>query len=41
MEPVVLQPRHDAFKEFPPRQKVASFTIEQASDKLTAAGGGK
>jgi hypothetical protein len=26
--------------EFPPRQKAASFTIEQASHKL-AAGGGK
>jgi arylsulfatase len=29
------------FKEYPPRQKPASFTIEQASDKLAAAGGGK
>ena len=30
------------FKEFPPRQKAASFTIEQASDKLeTVAAGNK
>jgi arylsulfatase len=29
------------FKEFPPRQKAASFTIDQASNKLAAAGGGK
>ena len=29
------------FKEYPPRQKAASFTIDQASDKLTAAGGGR
>jgi arylsulfatase len=29
------------FKEFPPRQKAASFTIDQASHKLEAAGGGK
>ena len=29
------------FKEFPPRQKAASFTIDQASHKLAAAGGGK
>jgi arylsulfatase len=27
------------FKEFPPRQKAASFTIDQASHKLEAAGG--
>jgi arylsulfatase A-like enzyme len=29
------------FKEFPPRQKAASFTIEQASSKLATAGAGK
>jgi len=25
------------FKDFPPRQKAASFTIDQANDKMTAA----
>jgi len=29
------------FKDFPPRQKAASFTIDQASHKLAAGGGGK
>ena len=31
------------FKDFPPRQKAASFTIDQALDKMAAAatGGGK
>jgi len=29
------------FKDFPPRQKAASFTIEQASDKLSAGAGGR
>jgi arylsulfatase len=29
------------FKDFPPRQKAASFTIDQASDKLAAAGSGR
>jgi hypothetical protein len=31
------------FKEFPPRQKAASFTIDQAMEKMTAAaaGGGR
>ena len=29
------------FKEFPPRQKAASFTIDQASNKLAAGGGGR
>jgi arylsulfatase len=29
------------FKDFPPRQKAGSFTIDQASDKLTAGGGGR
>jgi hypothetical protein len=28
------------FKEFPPHQKAASFTIEQASNKMAAAGAG-
>jgi arylsulfatase len=28
------------FKEFPPRQKPGSFTIEQASEKMTAAASG-
>jgi len=28
------------FKAFPPRQKAASFTIEQANDKMAAAAGG-
>jgi arylsulfatase len=28
------------FKEFPPRQKAASFTVDQAHDALTAAGTG-
>jgi hypothetical protein len=29
------------FKEFPRRQKAASFTIDQAHNKLAVAGGGK
>ena len=28
------------FKDFPPRQKAASFTIDQAMDKMEAAGSG-
>jgi len=28
------------FKDFPPRQKAASFTIDKASNKLAAAGSG-
>jgi arylsulfatase A-like enzyme len=28
------------FKEFPPRQKAASFTVEQASEQLVKSGGG-
>jgi arylsulfatase len=28
------------FKDYPPRQKAASFTIEQASDKLAVGAGG-
>ena len=27
----------ETFREFPPRQKAASFTIDQAMDKLEAA----
>jgi arylsulfatase A-like enzyme len=27
------------FKAFPPRQKAASFTIDQAMEKMAAAGG--
>jgi arylsulfatase len=27
------------FKEFPPRQKAASFTIDQAMEKMLAGGG--
>jgi len=30
----------NTFKEFPPRQKAASFTIDQALEKMTAAGTG-
>lgn len=30
----------NTFKDFPPRQKSASFTIDQAMDKMTAAGTG-
>jgi len=30
----------ETFKEFPPRQKAASFTIDQAMEALTAAGAG-
>jgi arylsulfatase len=30
----------ETFKEFPPRQKAASFTIEQASEKMEAAASG-
>jgi hypothetical protein len=35
------QPGAKRIKDFPPRQKAASFTIEQANDKVTAAGGGR
>ena len=32
----------ETFKEFPPRQKAASFTIDQAMEKMaSAAAGGK
>jgi len=30
----------ETFREFPPRQKAASFTIDQALQKMAAAGGG-
>jgi hypothetical protein len=30
----------DTFKEFPPRQKAASFTIDQALEAMEAAGSG-
>jgi hypothetical protein len=29
-----------SFQEFPPRQKPASFSIDQVMEKLTEAGGG-
>lgn len=31
----------ETFKAFPPRQKAASFTVEQANDKMTAAAAGR
>jgi hypothetical protein len=30
----VMQPFLDTFKDFPPRQKAASFTIDQALQKM-------
>jgi arylsulfatase len=30
----VVQPFLDSFKDFPPRQKAASFTIDQALRKM-------
>jgi arylsulfatase len=33
----VVQPFLDTFKEFPPRQKAASFTIDQAMERLETA----
>jgi arylsulfatase len=30
----------ETFKEFPPRQKAASFTIDQAMEKMTSAASG-
>jgi arylsulfatase len=40
---VIVSQFLETFKEFPPRQKSASFTIDQALDKMTAAaaGGGR
>jgi arylsulfatase len=31
----------DTFKEFPPRQKAASFTIDQVMEKMTAGASGR
>jgi arylsulfatase len=36
----VVQPFLETFKEFPPRQKAASFTLDQALDKMAAATAG-
>jgi arylsulfatase len=36
----LVQPFLDSFKEFPPRQKAASFTLDQALDKMASAGSG-
>jgi len=37
-----VQPFLESFKEFPPRQKAASFTIDQALRKMSeAASGGR
>ena len=36
----VVAPFLETFKEFPPRQKAASFTIDQALEKMAAAAGG-
>ena len=33
----VVQPFLDTFKEFPPRQKAASFTIDQAMEKMATS----
>ena len=33
----VVQAFLETFKEFPPRQKAASFTIDQAMEKMEAA----
>ena len=40
---VIVSQFLETFKEFPPRQKSASFTIDQALDKMSAAaaGGGR
>ncbi len=39
----IVQPFLETFKEFPPRQKAASFTIDQAMQKMAASvsGGGR
>jgi arylsulfatase A-like enzyme len=34
---IVVQPFLDTFSEFPPRQKAASFTIDQALEKMAAS----
>ena len=36
----LVQPFLETFKEFPPRQKAASFTIDQALQKMAAVGAG-
>ncbi len=36
----VVQPFLDSFKEFPPRQKAASFTLDQALEKMAEATSG-
>ncbi len=36
----VVTPFLETFKEFPPRQKAASFTLDDALAKMSAAGGG-
>ncbi len=36
----VVQPFLDSFKEFPPRQKAASFTLDQAMEKIVDATSG-
>ena len=37
----VIQPFLATFKDFPPRQKTASFTIDQALEKISQAAGGR
>jgi arylsulfatase A-like enzyme len=37
----VIQPFLATFKDFPPRQKAASFTIDQALEKMSQAAGGR
>jgi arylsulfatase len=37
----VVQPFLATFKDFPPRQKAASFTIDQALEKISQAAGGR
>ena len=36
----VVQPFLESFKEFPPRQKAASFTLDQALQKMESVGSG-
>jgi arylsulfatase A-like enzyme len=36
----LVQPFIDSFAEFPPRQKAASFTLDQAMEKMATAGNG-
>jgi arylsulfatase len=31
----------ETFKEFPPRQKAASFSLDQVMEKLSTSGGSK